>query len=227
MKIFDTILTRYYFGLRLKGNLLYSALSKMFVFGFLVLCQKKNWLNQFSKKNLSLLIDKSHSNLLYLYILDRGHSQRMSGTMLDLFPPSLLVRNCPNLVTPFPLGYPACFKNVCNLRFVIITISLILLKNTFGKFFIIGINETVINKIFKRQNIPYNVSTIHLLHKNKYITYVFCSCFFLTRTSGLLSKTPLPMCECIRISANHPSTLDSDVNGTLKVTHKVTVSNRS
>ena len=35
---------------------------------------------------------------------------------------------------PSPLGHPACFKNVCNFRFVIIIISPILLKNTFGKF---------------------------------------------------------------------------------------------
>ena len=77
--------------------------------------------------------------------------------MLD--PPPPLVRHCPNLVTPLPLGYPACFKNVCNFRFIIVIISLILLKNTFGNFFILLLSM----KQLLRQNISYNVSMIQNL----------------------------------------------------------------
>ena len=110
---------------------------------------------------------------------------------------------CPSLFKfgqpPLPLGHPACFKNVCNFRFVTIIISLILLKNTFGNFFyIININETIINKIFKRQSIPYNVPMIQnffLLLISFYSTKTnmfFVLVFFLTRTSRLLNKTPPP-----------------------------------
>ena len=41
---------------------------------------------------------------------------------------------------PSSLGHPTCFKNVCNFRFVTIIISPILLKNTFGKFFMLLIS---------------------------------------------------------------------------------------
>ena len=66
-------------------------------------------------------------------------------------------------------------------------------------FYIININETIINKIFKRQSIPYNVSMIQnlfyftvkifLFHKSK---YVFCSCFFKLSRAGRWVSPPPP-----------------------------------
>ena len=85
----------------------------------------------------------SHRQLKFLKlqcsIFLRGHSQRTSGKMLIFFtlPLSVIVQIWS---PPSPLGHPACFKNVCNFRFVTIIISPILLKNAFGKFFILLIS---------------------------------------------------------------------------------------
>ena len=91
------------------------------------------WRHKVEKtESLSKIVTKSQQSLLNKTLIDlivRGHSQRTSGKMLDFLPPLLsLVRHCPNLITPSPLGHPACFKNLCNFRFVIIIISLTPLK---------------------------------------------------------------------------------------------------